>query len=486
MRPSHPSLVATAVVLTALLSIGDASARPPAIQLFCESYSNTRLCAASRVDCSLCHTRTESPVAWNPYGEDVRSAFSKPSTSDETFAAALPEALAAVENRDSDKDGASNSDEITAGTSPGDAASAPASETTCGPAEVSTTYDVCRYDGRYALRKVTLEACGRSPTPAELAAMADTPLELQPDAVADALTTCMQSEFWRGRDGVVWNIAHAKIRPTIFVAEPEENTDGHYTSEEDFDYFPDYALFVYTQIDGHDSRDLLNARYYVQRLIVDGRSVYKPVDELPSRQKMPTERRAGMLTTRWFLLFNNMFTALPRTAAAQAYRAYLGLDIALGEGLQPVPGEPADYDYKGVAAPTCAGCHSTLDPLSYPFSRYDGVTVTNLDEKGRYLPTRLEDSYEASLPGVSAMPEAGMLLGKPVSSLTEWAEVATNSQEFANSRVSDYWQVFFHAEPSGAELATFDTLVQAFRTEHAFAIEPMLRDLVRTEAFGVP
>ncbi|KYF56548.1 hypothetical protein BE08_36740 [Sorangium cellulosum] len=398
----------------------------------------------------------------------------------------MPGALAAVEDRDSDKDGASNRDEITAGTLPGDAASAPEGETTCKPAEIPATYDVCRYDGRYALRKVMLEACGRSPAPAELAAMADTPPELQPDAVADALTACTQSEFWRGREGVVWNIAHAKVRPTVFVDEPVENTDGGYTGEEDFDYFPDYALFVYTQIDGHDSRDLLNARYYVQRLIVDGRSVYKPVDELPGRQKMPTERRAGMLTTRWFLLFNNMFTALPRTAAAQAYRAYLGLDIALGEGLHPVPGEPADYDDKGVAAPTCAGCHSTLDPLSYPFSRYDGVTAANLAELGRYLPTRLEDFYEPSLPGVSAMPEAGMLLGKPVSSLIEWAEVATSSREFAASRVADYWQVFFHAEPSGAELATFDALVEALRTEHSFAIEPMLRDLVRTEAFGVP
>ncbi|WP_437624213.1 hypothetical protein [Sorangium sp. So ce1151] len=474
-------------MLTALLSIGDASARPPAPQLFCESYANDLLCAASGVSCTLCHTRTESPVAWNAYGDDVRSAFSKPSTSDETFAAALPSALAAVEDRDSDKDGASNRDEIAAGTLPGDAASAPEGEATCGPAQVPMTYDVCRYDGRYALRKVMLEACGRSPTPAELAAMADTPLELQPDAVADALTTCMQSEFWRGREGVVWNIAHAKIRPTIFANEREENTDGHYdASEKIFDYFNDYALFVYTQIDGHDSRDLLKARYYVQRLIVSGRSVYKPVDELPGRQSMPTERRAGMLTTRWYLLFNNMFTALPRTAAAQAYRAYLNRDIALGEGLHPVPGEPVDYDYKGVAAPTCAGCHSTLDPLSYSFSRYDGVTGTNIDDFGRYLPTRLEDFYDPLLPGVSAMPEAGVLLGKPVSSLTEWAEVATSSQEFAASRVSDYWEVFFHAEPSGAELATFDALVQAFRTEHDFAIDPMLRDLVRTEAFGVP
>lgn len=35
-----------------------------------------------------------------------------------------------------------------------------------------------------------------------------------------------------------------------------------------------------------------------------------------------------MLTTRWFLAKNTMVTPIPRTTAAQAYRAYLGYDIA--------------------------------------------------------------------------------------------------------------------------------------------------------------
>jgi len=75
-----------------------------------------------------------------------------------------------------------------------------------------------------------------------------------------------------------------------------------------------------------------------------------------------------MLTTRWFLAKNTMLTPVPRTTAAQAYRAYLGYDIAKLEGLQPVAGEPVDYDRKRVTAEQCAVCHSTLDPLSYPFS----------------------------------------------------------------------------------------------------------------------
>ena len=48
---------------------------------------------------------------------------------------------------------------------------------------------------------------------------------------------------------------------------------------------------------------------------------------------MVPSKRAGMLTTRWNLVFNTMFTAMPRTTAAQIYRSYLGLDIAKSEGL---------------------------------------------------------------------------------------------------------------------------------------------------------
>ena len=72
-----------------------------------------------------------------------------------------------------------------------------------------------------------------------------------------------------------------------------------------------------------------------------------------------------------------MFTSIPRTSAAQAYRAYLGYDISKMEGLQAVVDEPVDYDAKGVEAPDCAVCHRTLDPLTYPFSRYDGLVVVS-------------------------------------------------------------------------------------------------------------
>ena len=82
-----------------------------------------------------------------------------------------------------------------------------------------------------------------------------------------------------------------------------------------------------------------------------------------------------MITTAWFFVINTMFTAVPRTTAAQAYRSYLGYDIARSEGLiEPPAGTPLiDYDQKGVTEEECAVCHRTLDPLSYAFTRYKGL-----------------------------------------------------------------------------------------------------------------
>ena len=81
-----------------------------------------------------------------------------------------------------------------------------------------------------------------------------------------------------------------------------------------------------------------------------------------------------MITTQWFLSINTMFSPLPRTTAAQAYRAYLGADIAQQQGIFPIAGEPLDVDDKGVRDAQCATCHATLDPLSYAFAEYQGIS----------------------------------------------------------------------------------------------------------------
>ena len=60
-------------------------------------------------------------------------------------------------------------------------------------------------------------------------------------------------------------------------------------------------------------------------------------DGIGGGQPLDVEHRAGMITTQWFLVINTMLSDLPRTTAAQAYRSYLGEDIARQEGIWPVP-----------------------------------------------------------------------------------------------------------------------------------------------------
>ena len=230
-------------------------------------------------------------------------------------------------------------------------------------------------------------------------------------------------------------------------------------------------------------------------------------------QLVPQARRAGMLTTRWFWVKNTMFTPVPRTTAAQAYRAYLGYDIAKLEGLQPVAGEPVDYDRKGVTAETCAVCHSTLDPLSYPFSRYDGIGGGDEGEGGNeedflnpdmemdtefnadgtvngtfanYSSGRLERFVRQEGPQIVETPEAGLLFGQPVANLLEWAEVAANSEPFARKVVLDYWRLLVGEDPQPGDEAVFTTLAQRLSSEHEYRVERMLRDLIATEAYGAP
>jgi hypothetical protein len=302
------------------------------------------------------------------------------------------------------------------------------------------------------------------------------------------LASCLDSAFWQGKDGVLWNLANAKILPESSLKSGDGAADITLA-----DYEDDYNLFVYINTDDRDVRELLTAKYHAIRQ-PDGALVRvdrTPVEDILAResddnedvaQLVPQDRRAGMLTTRWFLAKNTMFTPVPRTTAAQAYRAYLGYDIAKLEGLQPVAGEPVDYDRKGVTAEQCAVCHSTLDPLSYPFSRYDGIgggdeeEVSDPDMEfnadgtvngtfGNYVPGRLERFVRQEGPQIVETPEAGLLFGQPVADLVEWAE---------------------GEDPQPGDEAEFATLVQRLSAEHEYRVESMLRDLIATEAYGAP
>jgi hypothetical protein len=475
----------TAAAVAALtLVAAEAGAKPAAPAAFCGAYPGAPACASGAVDCTTCHT---VPPAFNAYGREVSAALlvGEPRPLDDArFVAGLPAALAAVEGGDADGDGASNRDEILAGSVPADAASAPAGAGCEGEgaaaAAAAAGYDVCRYDARYVFRKVSLEFCGRTPTREELASFDAAPAEARAsiDALLDA---CVRGPYWRGQDGAVWNLANKKIRPLQTLKSGEGAGPIPLA-----DYFDDYAFFVYTQIDNHDARDLLVGQYFVDRVPGDPTAYVTRNPALPGNQRVPAERRAGMITHRWFLVANTMFTAVPRTTAAQAYRAYLGLDLAKQEGLFPVANEPVDFDAKGVQAAECAACHSTLDPLAYPFSRYEGLGGGVQGFASAYRPDRMQRFADTDGPAVVDTPESGRLFGEPVADLNAWARAAADSDEFARAVVLDYWKLLFGEAPRPDEAAEFAEVWGRFKTVHAYGVERMLHDLVATEAYGVP
>lgn len=483
--------MATALVLAASATTAHAMAVAPTV--VCDTYPDADTCRGTQPACTLCHT---APPVRNDFGLQVEAALAPgmPRPLDiDAFAAALPAALMAVEALDADGDGTANFDELQAGTLPGDAASKPG-EGGLAVCEANTArtwaYNVCDRDAVYTYRKVMLDFCGRSPTLSEIEGLSASADAWR--AIHDTLDLCLGGNFWRGRDGVLWNLANRKIRPSAAIKSGEDPGSIPLA-----DYDDDYNLFVYNQIDDHDARELLTAQYFVARDDGDF-TTYTPFTRTPAEdlaergiggvQIVDIERRAGMLTTRWFLMSNTMFTPIPRTTAAQAYRSYLGLDIARMEGLMPVANEPVDYDAKSVDQPACAVCHATLDPLTYPFTRYEGITggAGGGGLPASYNADRLDRFGATDAPTTPDAPEAGVILGQPVADLLAWAQVAANSNEFARTTALDYWQLLVGEPPRQADRDTFDGLWQAFAGEHGYSVERMLHDLIDTEAYSVP
>jgi hypothetical protein len=135
-----------------------------------------------------------------------------------------------------------------------------------------------------------------------------------------------------------------------------------------------------------------------------------------------------------------------------------------------------------VAAPACAVCHSTLDPLTYPFTRYDGIIRNN------YNPNRLKNFVRTDGPRVVEAPEAGEIFGQKVANLMEWSQVAANSDAFAQKVVWDYWKLMVGREPGPADQTEFTLMWKGLKAQDKFnyRTERMLHALVLTEAYGRP
>ena len=470
-------------------------AEPVAPDVFCQHYVDSAACASGAVACAYCHTSTD-PASWNSYGEALRAVLGT-DLSTEEFTAQLPAALELVEVEDSDGDGASNVDEILNGSLPGNDASMPF-EAICPEDTSELDYPICEYSARHVYRKIHLDVCGRSPTWDMLEGFLALGVADQSVALHEALDTCLDSEHWLGKDGVLWQLAHPKVRP-VGALKAGEDVDADAVVKL-AEFYHDYQLFVWSQIDHNDARSVLTADFFVQR--TDNPTVYEVKAEVDTDfagydecgqscgEPMQKEYRVGNITTNWFLSYFVMFSLLPRAAAAQAYSAYLGYDIAKDEGLFPITqaagflvDEPFDYDSKGVDHETCAVCHSTLDPLSYAYRNYSGLKAVPGHGRAQYAPGRLE-ALAPDDTKLHQTPESGYVLGQPYEDLVEWGQIAANSDDFAIAAVSDYWRLFVGRDPLTTEQEEFEMLWRALKDDHGYSIERMLHDLIDTEAYG--
>jgi len=511
-----------AACASALVSSAGAYARPTAPALLCQQYSDIPECSGKVVGCDTCH-ETVDPPTWNPFGTDLRSALDR----SETFEEALAGALRAIEEDDSDGDGVTNVGELTAGTAPGDAMST-AGETNDTPeADEQPAYDLA-----FAYKRAVTLYCGQSPSYDQLKKFRETAKDEATGRkrLHEALAECLRSDYWQ-KDAVL-RLADKRIKPQASLGPDTDLRLGQLRPVLG-DYWFDYRLWRFIMSDDRDMRELLTADYHVLEaedgtLTQTWELLEKPSPmDLGGGQPLDPQYRAGMITTQWFLHSNTMVSALPRTTAAQAYRAYLGADISAMQGLMPVPGEPADVDNKGVKQARCAGCHSTLDPLSYAFAKYEGSPsrsssmrmmtpangevaadgeMTADDEMttdggiadggvmgmpmGQYDVLANIGGYNAQrpfdrIPGWDDEKQQPYVLGQPVDDLIGLVKVAVASDQFKRNLAEMFFRHALGAEPTLAQQAEFKSLWQSMPDDD-YSANRLIHRLVDTHSFGAP
>ena len=453
-------------------------ARPPGPQLFCEVYPEAPDCVGGLVTCETCHTSTD-PVGWNQFGAYLSARISGAGTD---FESGLRDALLASEDEDTDGDGVSNLEEIILGTNPGNPDSLwmpPAA-----PQEGNPYYKLGEYDPNFAYRRAMILYCGRSPSYEEASAMRGLEGQAARDRLHEDLSMCLDGDYWRGLG--LRELADPKVKPIKAVGpDTTVQISGLFITLADYDW--DYRMWRYLMSDDRDMRQLLTAQYHVdedengelfERVGLINR---KSLGALAGGQPLPPEHRAGMITTQWFLMSNTMFSELPRTTAAQAYRAFLDMDISKNEGIFPVAGEPADVDEKGVQEPACAQCHSTLDPLAYAFSYYKGIILEPGGGTGDFDPNRPGQEMPNWNPDVHKT----ALFGQEVANVVEWGRVASESVPFRKSMVATLWRHALGGDPGPGAADDFKGIVDAM-PEDGFSANRAIHRLVDTEAFGTP
>jgi cytochrome c553 len=417
----------------------------------CKKYPESTYCDAPVNACKTCHS---SPPTLNAFGEEVRVHLGGPLVS------AVVASMVSIEEGDADGDGVSNIDELKQKGAPGNPDIKPAGKV------------ALVYDESIAMKRLKALYCGESVTfelMQKLEAADDKKAMLHAE-----LNTCLSSEYWKKE--ALFRLADKKIQPLGAVG------FGGNVVISDFRW--DYRLFAYIMSDDRDVRELLSAQYHIDESgkRVEGKQAREELPQILGQriviaggQPLQADRRAGMITTQWFLTFYTMFASLPRNTASQAYREYLGVDIAKGEGLSPIPNEPRDVDNKNVKQAACAVCHSTLDPLSYAFSTYSGIETSVVE-----ILLNASGSYNAERQPWEAQ---GYILGKPTKDLMDWANQARNSDLFKQNIVRLMFRQAMSRDVLPHEQADFEKMWKSM-PEDKYSLNKLLHRLIETTSFG--
>ncbi|SMF51703.1 hypothetical protein [Pseudobacteriovorax antillogorgiicola] len=478
---------------------GQLMALPIGPSIVCQQFEDSPLCP-SQVSCTFCHT---TPPQMNDFGTCIKNQLG-----DGTFDTELALALDTTQELDCDNDGFKNLQEIMAGTFPGDRLSLPEIE----PPPPCSTSD-CTIDSLRAWTKIHQDVCGRSPAYEDRQRFQKGNAQQKLNAVRDTLIVCLDSEYWLGKEGIVWSLAHDRIRPNSSLKSGDNRGSIPLG-----DYDDDYNLFVYYQTDDRDIRGMITAKHYVTRED-QPTTRYTAVPDQPLhpnaaglviqtaealnvnvQQFVPAAKRAGMLTTLYNSVARTMFTPLPRTTAAHAMRHYLGLDIAKAEGLGRMYPKQQDYqltdfDSKGVKAPACEFCHRALDGIAYLWTPYNGISTlispehahTRVILPGTYNNFRMElfgEEFADSAPLLGTTPRDGYAFGEKVDDLVAWAESMANTDDYARKVVLDYWRYFYGGDPLETDQSEFKRLWNNLKTKHNYSVERMLHEMVTLPSFS--
>ncbi len=212
IRLRHVRQWAILCILWVFYVPGLSTAKPSGPSAICTVYPESFDCVEGQPACTTCHT---TPPARNAFGAQLEDGLlpgvDRPLDNTD-FIAAVEVRLAEVGQADADGDGFTNVDELLAGTSPGDDGSYP-STGGCSGQSANPQFNVCGYDSAYVFKKVSLDFCGVTPTYDEISTFAQLDSSPKANEIVTQLQTCLDSDFWQGRDGVLWRMAHRKIRP---------------------------------------------------------------------------------------------------------------------------------------------------------------------------------------------------------------------------------------------------------------------------------